>query len=284
MAAFSVATDLSSLRAQREMASAMRVHGKRLQELSAGTRLLSPSDDPAAQMIVMSLRAQVAEAKQLISNVGDGISISSSMDAGLAAIGDILTRMAELAEYAANGVWQNNQRRCMNLEVQNLASEIDRIAAVTTFNGRHLLSGTQLITIQVGFDSLSTSQISFASADGTLKALGLTDGDKFKHSLCGATTEESLNLARSLLSDATAALEGLSASRGMIGAAQNRLSSAVDTLAATRTELEGAAGRISDPDVAESAAAAAAAGIREQIGANVLGHLQTNSRLMLALL
>jgi flagellin len=91
----------------------------------------------------------------------------------MAEIGSVLTRLAELAEQSANGVFSNVQRSNLQLEFTALTAEIERIAVTTEFNGVNLLSGTSTTVFQVGFDGQETSRISFSSTQATLESLGL---------------------------------------------------------------------------------------------------------------
>src|SRR5690606_5208187 len=128
----------------------------------------------------------------------DGISTIGIADSALGQIGNVLSRLAELAEQSANGVFSPTQRSALQNEFVALASEIERIAVTTEFNGVRLISGGNTLTLQVGFDASSTSQISFQGVEGTLAALGLaaTGASALTYSLNGVDIEQGQSASR----------------------------------------------------------------------------------------
>src|SRR5690606_25442815 len=157
------------------------------------------------------------------------ISSIAIADSALSEIGNVLTRLAELAEQSANGVFSVTQRSALSNEFVALASEIERIAVTTEFNGVKLLSGNATLTLQVGFDSSSTSQISFTGVQGTLGALGLADNgaSALIYSINGATAEAGQSAARLALDAINGAIQSLATTRGTLGATESRLNVAI---------------------------------------------------------
>src|SRR5690606_2818971 len=100
-----------------------------------------------------------------------------------------------------------------------LSSEIERIAVTTQFNGVSLLSGGNALTLQVGFNSGSTSQISFTGVQGTLQALGLAGAGSsvLSYSLNGTTIAEGQSASRAALDAVNAAITSLASTRGTLG-------------------------------------------------------------------
>jgi len=172
-------TNISSLQGQRRLALSTDALSRTFERLSSGQRINRAADDAAGLAIADSLRADQRIANVAIRNANDGISTIAIADSALGEIGNVLSRLAELAEQSANGVYSNDQRSALQNEFLSLASEIERIAVTTVFNGVNLLSGGGTTTLQVGFDSASTSQISFAGVEGTLQALGLANTGSF---------------------------------------------------------------------------------------------------------
>lgn len=119
--------------------------GKSVERLSTGLRINSAADDAAGLAIREGMRAEIASLKQGIRNAQDGISMIQTAEGALAVIDEKLIRMKELAEQAATGTYTNEQRMLIHSEFAAMASEIDRIATSTTFNGIKLLSGADSV-------------------------------------------------------------------------------------------------------------------------------------------
>lgn len=134
-------TNVSAFDAWRNSRSVDDAMAKSLERLSSGLRVNRASDDAAGLSISESLRAQLRGTAQAAKNSQDGISLTQLADGGLNEIAGALQRMRELAVQAANGTYGLAERSSMQQEVSQLMSEIDQIAANTTFNGIQLLSG-----------------------------------------------------------------------------------------------------------------------------------------------
>ena len=113
-----------------------------VERLSTGLRVNSAADDAAGLAIRELQRADIAGMQQGARNANDAVSLIQTADGALQIIDEKLIRMKELAEQAATGTYDSIQRLMINSEFQAMASEIDRIAAATEFNGIHLLDGS----------------------------------------------------------------------------------------------------------------------------------------------
>ena len=136
---------------------------KSVERLSTGLRINSAADDAAGLAIREGMRAEIAALKQGIRNAQDGISLIQTAEGALSVIDEKLIRMKELAEQAATGTYTNEQRMIIHSEFMAMASEIDRIANSTKFNGVHLLNG-QLNTS--GTNGYWTDKYSWESEEG----------------------------------------------------------------------------------------------------------------------
>ena len=157
--ALTLGSNIASLKAQRTLAISTEGLSRTYERLSSGQRINRASDDAAGLAIADSLKADQRVAGVAIRNANDGISTIAIADSALGQIGDVLSRLSELAEQSANGTYSTAQRSALANEFVALGSEIERIATVTKFNGVVLLSGGNQIVLQVGFNSASTSQI-----------------------------------------------------------------------------------------------------------------------------
>ncbi|MCL2102689.1 MAG: flagellin, partial [Syntrophorhabdaceae bacterium] len=166
-------TNVSSLSAQKNLASSTSKLAVSVQRLSSGLRINSAKDDAAGLAVSQKLRAQIASVTVAIRNSQDGISLAQTTEGGLNEIGNILTRMRELSEQAANGTLQDKERGALDTEYRQLYSEISRIANVTEFNGVKMLDGsfTGGVELQVGFQNTTNDRITL-QFDGLLSTGG----------------------------------------------------------------------------------------------------------------
>ena len=284
--AITLGSNIASLQAQRRLATATDSLGKTFERLSSGQRINRASDDAAGLAIADSLRAAQRVATVAIRNANDGISTIAIADSALGEIGNVLSRLAELAEQSANGVFSTTQRSALSNEFVALSSEVERIATTTQFNGVALLSGGSTLTLQVGFNSGSTSQISFTGVQGTLQALGLaTAGTSvLSFSLNGATIAEGQSASRAALDAVNNAITSLASTRGTLGATESRLQVAINSLTVARENFASAESRIRDVDVASEAAELTRLNILQQAGAAVLAQANQQPSLALSLL
>ncbi len=215
--AISIGTNIQSLQAKRQLGLSTLRLSKVYERLSSGQRINRAADDAAGLSIADGLKVNRRIASVGIRNANDGISLISIADGALGEINEELNRMAELAEQSANGVFSNEQRSALNNEFQALGSEIERIAITTEFNDIALISSTQSISVQVGFDSKSTSQIVIDNVNGTLSALGLAiNSPSISYSLIGTTVDASQSASRLALDAIVGAVGSLTSSRGRL--------------------------------------------------------------------
>lgn len=281
-----IAQNVASLNAQRRLGQASDALGQVYEQLSSGQRINKASDDAAGLAIADSLKANQRIATVAIRNANDGISTVGIADGALAEVGNVLSRLAELAEQSANGVFSTSQRSALQNEFSALGSEIERIALTTKFNGVTLLSGGQSITLQVGFDSGSTSQIQITNVTGTLAALGLagSNSSALTYSISGVSIVDGQSASRLALDAVNAAIGSLAQTRGNLGAAESRLRVAINNLAVSKENFASAESRIRDVDVASAAAELTRLNILQQAGASVLAQANQQPQLALSLL
>jgi len=283
----SINSNLASLRAQRALGMSSEGLNKTYERLASGNRINRASDDAAGLAIRESLKVNARLASIGIRNAQDGISSVAVADGALSSIGQVLGRLAELTQQAANGTYSVVQRSALQVEFAALGSEIERIAVTTEFNGVKLLSGSQQIAFQVGFDGASTSQIVMDQGGGaTLQNLGLaTAGSSLlTYSLTGTTTGYAQSAARAALVAVTGALTSLNTLRGSLGTVESRLQSAIMNLTTSRENILAAESRISDVDVATEAAELTRLNILQQAGAAILAQANQQPQLAVQLL
>ena len=284
--AVTLGSNVASLRAQRTLnESTDRLQGV-YRQLSSGQRINKAADDAAGLAIADALRADQRVAGVAIRNANDGISAIAIADSALGQIGNVLGRLAELAEQSANGIFSNTQRSALSNEFTALGSEIERIATTTNFNGVSLLSGNSQIVFQVGFNSASTSQITYSGVTGTLASLGLatTNTSALSYSINSSSTDGAQSAARLTLDAINSAVSSLSSTRGSLGSTEARLNVAIQNLSVSRENFAAAESLIRDTDVAAQAAELTRLGILQQAGTAVLAQANQQPGLSLSLL
>ena len=135
-------TNVTSLTAQRNLSSTTNSMQTTLQRLSSGLRINSAKDDAAGLAISERMGAQIRGLDQARRNANDGISLAQTAEGALSGIGENLQRMRELAVQAANDTNTDSDRQTIQKEIEQLKSEIDRVAQTTEFNGQKLLDGS----------------------------------------------------------------------------------------------------------------------------------------------
>ncbi|GLQ32227.1 flagellin [Litoribrevibacter albus] len=170
-------TNIASINAQRNLNESQRENQTALQRLSSGLRINSARDDAAGLAISTRFDAQIEGTQQATRNASDGISLAQTAEGALDTVIESLLRIRELALQSANGTNDSTDREALNLEVQQLISEIQRVAEDTTFNGQPLLDGTfEGTTFQIGPNNGDTIDISIGQMTTDVLGAGDTAG------------------------------------------------------------------------------------------------------------
>lgn len=192
MAAF-INTNIASMNSQRNLNTSQTALTTSLQRLSSGLRINSAKDDAAGLAISERMTSQINGSDQAARNANDGISLAQTAEGDLAQIGTNLQRMRELAVQASNGTNSASDRAALNGEVQSLASEIDRVAQNSSFNGVKLLDGSfSSQDFQVGANNTANDRITInAISSARTSSLGGV-GTSFASTLAGGKTTGAL--------------------------------------------------------------------------------------------
>ena len=138
----SINTNVASLTAQRNLGTSQSSLNTSIQRLSSGLRINSAKDDAAGMAISERFTSQIRGLNQATRNANDGISLAQTAEGAMKAAGDMLQRIRELAVQSANASNSASDRQALQQEVNQLVSELDRVAKTTEFNGSKLLDGT----------------------------------------------------------------------------------------------------------------------------------------------
>jgi len=247
--------NIASSNAQRLLGANHDRLSQSVERISSGIRINRASDDAAGLAISEGLRSDIRALRQAGRNANDGVSLINITEGALNEQGSMLIRLRELASQAATGTTGSTERATIQLEFNALRNEIDRITNTTEFNGQKLIDGslassitsTNQVIIQIGIDSNANSRINLN------EQINLT-----------AVTASALsidNLSVKTSSDALTALDGISeaissvtATRGQVGAVQNRLMRSISNLSISIENLSAAESQIRDADIAEEVA------------------------------
>ena len=171
-------TNVSSLNAQRQLNKAGMGVDTAMERLSSGSRINSAADDAAGLAISNRQTSQIRGLDQAVRNANDGISLIQTAEGALSETTNILQRMRELSIQSANGIYGDNDRATLDAEVQQLVSELDRIAETTSFNGQNILDGsTGKIDLQVGAQADQTVGFEVGAVDADTLGMGSLSAD-----------------------------------------------------------------------------------------------------------
>ncbi len=269
-----VNSNVSSINAQRNLANTTTSLQKSLQRLSSGLRITRAADDAAGLAISEGFRAEIRSLGQAQRNANDGISYLQIAEGALNEVSGILVRQRELAIQAANGTLGDSERDTINNEFQDLVDEINRIAAVTEFNGQAILQGTASTVFQIGVDSTSNDRITVNAVDAQTSAIGFGAG----------VSVSSVGSARATLSVLDSAISQITSLRATFGTVQNRLESTIRSLAIAQENTSAAESRIRDVDFANETAELTRNQVLQQAGISVLAQANVSTQSALALL
>jgi flagellin len=159
-------TNQSALNAQRRLTSTSTSLSRSFERLSSGLRINGAKDDAAGLSITNRFSAQIRGLNQAVRNSNDGISLAQTAEGALNETTNILQRIRELAVQSANDTNNSSDRASIQAEVDQLKSELDRIAGTTNFNGNKLIDGSFLARdIQVGANVGETLTVSISGAN-----------------------------------------------------------------------------------------------------------------------
>jgi len=230
---------MNALNAHRNMTGNTATAGKSMEKLSSGLRINRAGDDAAGLAISEKMRGQIRGLDQASRNSQDSISLIQTAEGALNETHSILQRMRELAVQGANDTNVTVDRTAIKAEIDQLSSEITRIANQTEFNEQKLLdnsfSGKQF---QVGANKGQTISLSISGMKAT--DLGVS----------GLTVASTAN-ANTSISSIGAAIAKVSTERSKLGALQNRLEHTINNLGTASENLTAAESRVRDVDMAK---------------------------------
>lgn len=263
-----ISTNVASESVQRNLNQVSVKTADNLSKLSSGKRITKAADDAAGLAIAKNLEAQTSSLRQATRNANDGISLIQVAEGGLNEVTNILTRMRELTIQSSSDTVGDTERGYLNMEYQELLSEVDRIAQTTSFNGRSLLNGQGggVLEFHVGAHAGEENRIQYDSdkTNAQIRNLGIAS--------TGVSQKRS---ARESIEKLDKAIDNVNEYRAGLGSVQSRLQSTIENLGNQVLNQEAARSVIEDVDVARETSELASNTVIQQAGISTL--MQANN-------
>ena len=260
---------------------------KSMEKLSSGQKINRAGDDAANLAVSEKMRSQIRGLNQASKNVQNGVSFIQTTEGYLQETTDILQRIRELAVQASNGVYSDEDRMQIQVEVSQLVAEVDRIASSAQFNGYNMLTGRfaketdNSITFQVGANVDQNIKINIASA--TAESLGLRgkgqDGED--GALVSVSDTETANRTLATIDEA---LKTVNRQRADLGAVQNRMEMAAKGINIAAENMTSSESIIRDADMAKEMVDFTKNSILQQASTAMLAQANSQSQNVLSLL
>lgn len=273
-------TNVAALYAQLSIASNARSLETVMEQLSTGKRINNSVDDVAGLAISTRLTAQIRGLNQAARNGNDGISLIQTAEGATEQTNNMLQRMRELAVQASNDTNNSDDRRFLDLEFQQLKTQITKIAEYTQWNGANILDGTAgngsgLVTFQVGANAAQTITV-------TLPNMRTSSGGVLSNISSSLITNSVT--AGSALGAIITALDTVNNERAKMGAIISRLQFTIDNLFNVSTQSQQSRSRILDTDYASATTELAKRNIIQQAAQAMLAQANQQPQLVLQLL
>ncbi len=263
--------NLTAMNSNRMLGITTASQAKSTERLSSGYKINRAADDAAGLAISEKMRRQVRGLTQASANAQDGISMVQTAEGALNEVHDMLQRINELAVKGENGTLTTSDRSYINSEVQQLMSEINRVASTTTFNEKNLLTGScSNVDLQVGAET--SQHINLKITNMNCSSLGL------KGSATTASSSGALN------KNCKKAIAALNKQRSDLGAVQNRLEHTINNLDNIVENTTSAESAIRDTDMATEMVRYSNNNILAQAGQSMLAQANQANQGVLSLL
>jgi len=263
-----IQNNVEAFNAHRRLTDTSAKLSKSMERLASGYRINRAADDAAGLAISEKLRGQIQGLAQAQRNTLDAVSMVQTAEAALVEVHSMLQRVRELAVQFKNGSLSTQDQAAIQSEINQLASEVERIGADSEFNSIKLLNASTRVTFQVGAEDsqfISVSTISLGQTIGTAA-----------YSLTASGTQD--------ISEIDAAIVAVSSQRAVFGAVQNRLEHTLSSLATYEENLTASESRIRDADMAKEMTSFTKWQILQQSGVAMLAQANQHNQSVLTLL
>ena len=278
--------NMSAMYANRQLGVTQADVAKNIEKLSSGQRINRAGDDASGLAVSEKMRGQIRGLNQATRNIENGVSFIQTTEGYLQETQDILHRIRELSVQSANGIYTDEDRMQIQVEVSQLVDEINRIASHAQFNGMNILTGAfardsavnRIMQFQVGANMDQNERVYIGTM--TAQALGL-QGAQGDAGMISLASPDGANQAIGVLDSA---LKQVSKQRADLGAYQNRFEMAAKGVAVAAENLQASESRIRDADMASEMVNYTKNQILSQAGTAMLAQANTRTQSVMQLL
>ena len=280
--------NMSAMFANRQLGVTGLGLNKDMEKLSSGERINRAGDDASGLAVSEKMRAQIRGLNQASQNCSNGISFIQTTEGYLQETTDIMQRIRELAVQASNGIYSEEDRMQIQVEISALVSEVDRVASSAQFNGMNMLTGRfaqpmgeNVVTASMWFHIGANMDQRVQVFIGTMSAAALGVRELGSEEKLSLATPEDANRAIGTIDEA---LKKINKQRADLGAYQNRLELTVRGLDIGAENLQASESRIRDTDMASQMVEFTKNSVLQQAGTAMLAQANTQSQNVLSLL
>ena len=259
-----------------------------ISKLSSGMKINRAGDDASGLAVSEKMRAQIRGLNQANRNTQNGISFIQTTEGYLQETEDIIQRIRELAVQSSNGIYTEEDRMMIQVEVSSLVAEVDRIASAAQFNGLNMLTGryarptgennvTGSMWLHIGANMDQRTQVYI----GTMTASALGIRNVGTEEIITLETPDDANRAIGTLDEA---IKKINKQRADLGAYQNRLEKTVEGLNVAAENTQASESRIRDTDMAAEMVEFTKNNVLQQAGTAMLAQANQSSQNVLSLL
>ena len=278
--------NMSSMYASRSVNDISSSLQANMEKLSSGQRINRAGDDASGLAVSEKMRSQIRGLNQAERNINNGVSFIQATEGYLQETTDILQRIRELSVQASNGIYSDEDRMQIQVEVSQLVAEVDRIASQAQFNGMNMLTGSfasdsatgRVLQFQIGANVDQNVQVFVGTM--TAQSLGLV-GAQGTEDAISIATPETANMTISTIDEA---LKNVSRQRADLGAYQNRFELAAQGISVAAENLSAADSQIRDTDMASEVVEFTKNQILSQSGIAMLAQANAQSQNVLSLI
>ena len=276
--------NMSSLYADRVLNISNDSIMKNMEKLSSGERINRAGDDASGLAVSEKMRSQIRGLNQASKNIQNGVSFIQTTEGYLQETTDILQRVRELAVQSANGIYSDEDRMQIQVEVSQLVAEVDRIASQAQFNGMNMLTGRfaqstgEKMQFQIGANVDQNTRVFIGTMTAT--SLGLKGAQGGDEQISISSPDEA-NLTLATIDEA---LKNVTKQRADLGAYQNRFEMAAKGINIAAENTQASESRIRDTDMASEMVEFTKNQILTQAGTAMLAQANSQSQSVLGLL
>ena len=278
--------NMSAIYADRQLGVTQLDLSKDIEKLSSGLRINRAGDDASGLAVSEKMRSQIRGLHQAERNIQNGISFIQATEGYLQQTQDILHRLRELSVQSANGIYSDEDRMQIQVEVSQMVDEVNRIASHAQFNGMNMLTGAfaqnsttgKIMQLHIGANMDQNARVYVGNMSAGALGLVTSQGDAGKLSI---SDPEEANKAIGSIDNA---LKIVSKQRADLGAYQNRFESAAQGVAVAAENIQAAESRIRDANMASKMVDFTKNTILSQSGTAMLAQANLRTQSVLQLL